>query len=48
MEHPQSESLITTYPIGGDNKVEKIGFDASDDDGLLRSFPQEDLFHGAQ
>ena len=37
MEHPQSDTLITTYPVWGDNKVEKIVFDASGDDGLLRS-----------
>jgi predicted helicase len=37
MEYPQSDALITTYPVGGDNTVEKIGFDFSDEDGLLRS-----------
>ena len=37
MEHQHSDALITTYPVGWDNKVEKIGFDASGDDGLLRS-----------
>ena len=37
MEHQHSDALITTYPVGWDNKVEKIVFDASGDDGLLRS-----------
>jgi hypothetical protein len=30
MEHPQSDVLITTYPVSGDNIMKKPTYEASD------------------